>query len=86
MGLEATLIILDNSKYSLNGDIIPSRLDAQLEACALLAQAKLDENQESTVGIMTMAGRAVEVGFHDLSGAADSYQGNCSHKGYFPGY
>ena len=70
MGLEATLIILDNSKYSLNGDIMPSRLDAQLEACALLAQAKLDENQESTVGLMTMAGRTIEV---YLSGSTRFY-------------
>jgi 26S proteasome regulatory subunit N10 len=61
MVLEATIIILDNSKYARNGDILPSRFDSQADALGLLANAKLQENQESAVGLMTMGGRNVEV-------------------------
>jgi 26S proteasome regulatory subunit N10 len=61
MVLEATIIVLDNSKFAINGDILPSRFDAQTDALNLLAQNKLDENQESAVGLMTMGGRNVEV-------------------------
>lgn len=61
MVLEATIIILDNSKYARNGDILPSRFDSQVDALGLLANAKLQENQESAVGLMTMGGRNVEV-------------------------
>lgn len=57
MPLEATIIIIDNSKHSRNGDIIPSRFDAQVDAINLVAEAKLDENQESVVGLMTMGNR-----------------------------
>lgn len=75
MVLEATIIVLDNSKYAINGDILPSRFDAQTDALNLLAQTKLDENQESAVGLMTMGGRNVEVREYD-SGSVDS----CSRK------
>ena len=61
MVLEATVIIVDNSKYAVNGDILPSRFDAQTEAVNRLATAKLDENQESAVGLMTMGGHNSEV-------------------------
>lgn len=60
MPLEATMIIIDNSQHSRNGDILPNRFDAQTEALALLANAKLQENLESAVGLMTMGGK-VEV-------------------------
>lgn len=63
MGLEATIVVLDNSKYAINGDILPSRFDAQTDALSLLAGSKLDENLESAVGLMTMGGQNVEVGF-----------------------
>ena len=61
MGLEATIVILDNSKFALNGDILPSRFDAQCDALDVLARAKLDENQESAVGLMTMGGHSIQV-------------------------
>jgi 26S proteasome regulatory subunit N10 len=41
MSLEATLIMLDNSAYSLNGDCLPTRWEAQVDAASLLIQAKL---------------------------------------------
>lgn len=61
MGLEATIVVLDNSKHAINGDILPSRFDAQTDALSMLAGSKLDENLESAVGLMTMGGRNVEV-------------------------
>ena len=61
MVIEATIILLDNSKFSLNGDILPSRFEAQTDALELLARRKLDENQESAVGLMTIGGRNIEV-------------------------
>lgn len=38
---EATMIILDNSDYSINGDYQPTRWLSQLDAAGLLIQAKL---------------------------------------------
>jgi len=33
--------MLDNSAYSLNGDYLPTRWEAQVDASSLLIQAKL---------------------------------------------
>ncbi|CDR95063.1 26S PROTEASOME NON-ATPASE REGULATORY SUBUNIT 4 containing protein,putative [Babesia bigemina] len=57
MGVEATLICVDNSEYSRNGDFSPSRLAAQVDASGLIASAKLSEHFENTVGIVCFAGR-----------------------------
>ncbi len=38
---EATIIILDNSDYSINGDYHPTRWISQIDAAGLLIQAKL---------------------------------------------
>ena len=85
MVLEATIIIIDNSKYAVNGDILPSRFDAQSDALNKLATAKLDENQESGVGLMLMGGRNVEVDIFDR-GVADTCERKRSHNGcYFKG-
>jgi len=48
---------LDNSEWMRNGDYTPNRLGAQNDAVLLLADAKTQANQESTVGIMTYAGK-----------------------------
>jgi len=61
MGLEATLILVDNSDYARNGDFYPTRWEAQEEAANIVAQAKCQENAESAVGLMTMAGKQAEV-------------------------
>jgi len=55
------MIAVDNSDYSRNGDYAPSRWAAQSEAVGFLANAKLQENQESSVGLMTMAGSRINV-------------------------
>lgn len=41
MALEATLIMLDNSASSLNGDYLPTRWESQVDSAGLLIQAKL---------------------------------------------
>ena len=57
MPLEATMLIIDNSEYMRNGDYHPTRFEAQSDAVNVVFQTKIDSNAESTVGIMTMAGK-----------------------------
>ncbi|KAI9790145.1 MAG: hypothetical protein M1816_005345 [Peltula sp. TS41687] len=61
MVLEATMIIVDNSESSRNGDYPPSRFDAQSDAVSLIFSAKTQSNPESSVGLMTMGGKEPEV-------------------------
>mmetsp|Transcript_24281 Transcript_24281/g.34273 ORF Transcript_24281/g.34273 Transcript_24281/m.34273 type:complete len:389 (-) Transcript_24281:177-1343(-) len=61
MVLEAAMICLDNSEYMRNGDYSPTRLQAQNETVNYIANAKIEGNQESCVGVLSMAGRRVEV-------------------------
>ncbi|KOO25524.1 26s proteasome non-ATPase regulatory subunit 4-like protein, partial [Chrysochromulina tobinii] len=61
MVLEATFIVIDNSDWMRNSDFAPSRLDAQQDAVNLLAAAKTQSNPENTVGVLTMAGKGVDV-------------------------
>ncbi|KAG9080690.1 hypothetical protein FS749_007934 [Ceratobasidium sp. UAMH 11750] len=44
-----------------NGDYQPSRFGAQADAVNVVFNSKTDANPESTVGLMTMAGKAPEV-------------------------
>jgi len=59
--LEATMIIVDNSDWARNGDFFPTRWEAQEEAANIVAQAKCQENVESAVGLMLMAGRQADI-------------------------
>ena len=52
---------VDNSDWTRNGDYQPTRFLAQNEAVSYLANAKLQENQESSVGLMAMAGSRIQV-------------------------
>ncbi|KAL9100600.1 MAG: hypothetical protein Q9163_004037 [Psora crenata] len=61
MVLEATMIVVDNSESSRNGDYVPSRWEAQVDAVNLIFTAKTEANPESTVGLMNMAGKGPEV-------------------------
>ncbi|EHY59819.1 proteasome regulatory particle base subunit rpn10 [Exophiala dermatitidis] len=56
MVLEATMIVVDNSEASRNGDYLPNRFSAQSEAVSLIFNAKTSANPESAVGLMSMAG------------------------------
>ncbi|SCV70565.1 BQ2448_3327 [Microbotryum intermedium] len=61
MSLEATMLVLDNSSYSINGDFPPTRLEAQSDAVHVIFNRKLNANPESEVGVMVMAGHAPQV-------------------------
>ncbi|XP_008788419.2 26S proteasome non-ATPase regulatory subunit 4 homolog isoform X2 [Phoenix dactylifera] len=61
MVLEATMICIDNSEWTRNGDYSPSRFQAQAEAVNLICGAKTQSNPENTVGVLTMAGKGVRV-------------------------
>lgn len=55
------LLSLDNSDWNRNGDYEPSRWEGQVYAANLLSEHKLDSNPENCIGLMTMAGKRVEV-------------------------
>eukprot|EP01100_Stratorugosa_tubuloviscum_P008741 TRINITY_DN363_c0_g1_i2.p1 TRINITY_DN363_c0_g1~~TRINITY_DN363_c0_g1_i2.p1 ORF type:complete len:351 (+),score=183.17 TRINITY_DN363_c0_g1_i2:46-1098(+) len=57
MSQEATMICIDNSEWMRSSDFLPTRLEAQQEAVNIICQVKLQINPESTVGLMTTAGR-----------------------------
>eukprot|EP00250_Pteridium_aquilinum_P010445 c19392_g1_i1 orf=323-1555(-) len=61
MVLEATMICIDNSEWMRNGDYSPNRFQSQADAVHLICGAKTQSNPESTVGILTMAGKGVRV-------------------------
>lgn len=49
MSLEATVVCVDNSEWTRNGDYAPNRFQAQADAVNLLAGAKTQANPENTV-------------------------------------
>lgn len=61
MSLEATLIMLDNSASSINGDYEPTRWGSEVMCAELLIQAKLQANQQSSVGVGLMGGQQVQI-------------------------
>ena len=56
MPLECVMLLLDNSSYSRNGDALPSRFQAQLDAASSLINYKTNDNMETFVGLMSTAG------------------------------
>eukprot|EP00470_Lotharella_oceanica_P001637 CAMPEP_0170167762 /NCGR_PEP_ID=MMETSP0040_2-20121228/1073_1 /TAXON_ID=641309 /ORGANISM="Lotharella oceanica, Strain CCMP622" /LENGTH=377 /DNA_ID=CAMNT_0010405883 /DNA_START=59 /DNA_END=1192 /DNA_ORIENTATION=- len=58
MPLEAVMVCMDNSEFQRNGDYSPNRLIAQRETINHISLSKTESNQESTVGLLTMGGRA----------------------------
>ena len=61
MPLEAVMICLDNSDWTRNSDCAPTRLQAQGEAANYIANGKMGSNQETEVGILSLAGHRVEL-------------------------
>jgi len=55
------MVCLDNSEWMRNGDYTPTRMEAQHDAANLVCGSKTQQNPESTVGILTMAGPGVQV-------------------------
>jgi len=60
MSLEATVICVDNSEWMRNGDFTPSRYEAQQDACVNICGLKTQQNPENSIGLVSMAGKAVE--------------------------
>jgi len=56
MTLESTVICVDNSEYSRNGDFVPSRLAAQQDILNTIARAKLRMNPENNVALLAFGG------------------------------
>ena len=52
MSLEATVVCVDNSEWTRNGDYAPNRFQAQADAVNLLAGAKTQANPENTVSVL----------------------------------
>merc|ERR1711936_22583 len=48
-------------EYMRNGDLLPTRLQAQQDAVGLITQSKLRSNPESNVGLLTLSGLEVLV-------------------------
>jgi len=61
MVLESTMICVDNSDFMRNGDFIPTRMQAQQDAVNLVCHSKTRANPENNVGLITMAGKRIEV-------------------------
>jgi len=55
MPLESTIICLDTSEFMRNGDFTPTRHESQQDAANLVVGAKMQQNPESSVGVLTMA-------------------------------
>lgn len=61
MVLEATMIVIDNSEFTRNGDYLTNRFEAQLDAVDLIFQAKTNSNPENTVGLLASGGTGPQV-------------------------
>ncbi|CEP65045.1 proteasome regulatory particle base subunit RPN10 LALA0_S18e00474g [Lachancea lanzarotensis] len=61
MVLEATVLIVDNSEFSRNGDFPRTRFEAQIDAVEFLFQAKRNSNPENSIGLISSAGSNPQV-------------------------
>ncbi|KAJ5091095.1 hypothetical protein NUU61_005965 [Penicillium alfredii] len=61
MSLEATMIIVDNSESSRNGDYTSTRWQAQVDAVSIVHSVKMRVHPQSAVGLMSMGGKGPEV-------------------------
>ena len=61
MVLEAIILCLDNSDWTRNGDYSPTRWSSQIEAANLIIENHCQSNPENGLGIISMAGKRVEV-------------------------
>lgn len=61
MVLEATMIAIDNSEFTRNGDYPTTRFEAQLDVVDMLFQAKVNSNPENTVGLLAISGDGPQV-------------------------
>lgn len=55
------MLCIDSTEYMRNGDYFPNRLMGVQEASNLLCNAKMQQNQENTLGFLTFGGLACNV-------------------------
>jgi 26S proteasome regulatory subunit N10 len=55
------LLSLDNSDWTRNGDYDPNRWESEIGAANLIAETKCESNPENGIGVISMAGKRVEV-------------------------
>lgn len=55
------MLCLDNSDWARDGDYQPTRWEAQIHAATIICEAKVEQNPENSVGILTTAGKRIEV-------------------------
>ncbi|OMJ25806.1 26S proteasome regulatory subunit rpn10 [Smittium culicis] len=61
MVLEATVLLIDNSEWARNGDYVPNRFQAQIDAVHYLFNLKTSSNPENTVGVISHGGESPQV-------------------------
>lgn len=61
MVLEATMIVIDNSEFTRNGDYPTTRFEAQMDTVDLIFQAKVNSNPENTVGLLAAGGNGPQI-------------------------
>ncbi|KAJ2780857.1 proteasome regulatory particle base subunit rpn10 [Coemansia javaensis] len=61
MVLEASVLVIDNSEWSRNGDYMPTRYQAQIDAVRFLFGHKTNDNPENKVGVISSAGDGPQV-------------------------
>jgi 26S proteasome regulatory subunit N10 len=71
MPLESTIICLDTSEFMRNGDFAPSRHESQQDAANLVVGAKMQQNPENTVGVLTMTASGKGAGARVLVSPTD---------------
>lgn len=52
------MICVDNSEFMRNSDYTPTRIEAQQDCASYITNKKIQDNPESTVGILAMAGKS----------------------------
>lgn len=55
------MVCIDNSEYTRNGDYTPNRMASIKDAANMLCTGKCNQNPESAVGVLAMAGERVQL-------------------------
>jgi len=57
MTLESTILCVDNTEFSRNGDFTPNRFGVQQDILQMLCRSKMRMNAENNVGLIAVAGK-----------------------------
>lgn len=56
-GREQCVLCIDNSEFMRNGDYVPTRMEAQVDAVNMITSVKTQQHPENTIAVLTMAGQ-----------------------------